>query len=67
MEPLLPVRPIVSGTQPLHLHPPYVTSKQRSPSKPLIRLPQTISELTGPTFSRDIVKPGSFDLTRQHA
>ena len=67
MEPLLPVRSIVSGTQPLHLHPPYVTSKQRAPTKPLVRLPQTISELTGPSFSRDIVKLSSFDLTRQHS
>ena len=59
-------RPTVSGTQPAHLHPLYVTSKLRSPTKPLVALPQTISELSGPLFARDIVKPGSFDLTRQH-
>ncbi len=56
-----------AGTQPAHLHPPYVSSILRSPTKPLIRIPQTISELTGPTFRRDKIKPGRFDLTRQHA
>jgi protocatechuate 3,4-dioxygenase beta subunit len=55
------------GTQPTHLHPPYLSSILRAPTKPLVRIPQTISELTGPAFGRHIVKPGSFDLTRQHA
>jgi protocatechuate 3,4-dioxygenase beta subunit len=66
MEPILRYRPIVLGTQPPHLHPPYVATKLRSPSKPLVVLPQTISEFSGPSFPREIVKPGSFDLTRQH-
>ncbi len=57
---------MVPGTQPAHLHPPYVSSKLRSPTKQLVALPQTISELTGPVFPRNLVKPGSFDLTRQH-
>jgi protocatechuate 3,4-dioxygenase, beta subunit len=66
MEPRLPYRPIVPGTQPPHLHPSYVTSKQRSPSKPLVHLPQTISETSGPAFPTDLIKV-SFDLTRQHS
>ncbi len=57
---------MVPGTQPAHLHPPYVASKLRSPTKQLVALPQTISERTGPVFPRNIAKPGSFDLTRQH-
>ena len=55
------------GTQPPHLHPPYVSSILRSPTKPLVRIPQTISELTGPVFGQRVLKPGGFDLTRQHA
>lgn len=56
-----------AGTQPAYLHPPYVSSILRSPTRPLVQIPQTISELTGPCFGRHIVKPGGFDLTRQHA
>jgi protocatechuate 3,4-dioxygenase beta subunit len=67
MERLTPYRPVVSGTQPAHLHAPYVSSGRRAPSKPLVRIPQTLSELTGPVFRRVVVKAGSFDLTRQHA
>lgn len=66
METNLPYRPRVPGTQPPHLHPPYVATKLRSPAKPLVAIPQTVSELSGPSFPREIVKSGSFDLTRQH-
>ena len=38
------------GTQPNHLHPPYLSSVKRAPTKPLIYLPHTLSEITGPTF-----------------
>ncbi len=55
------------GTQPAYLHPPYVSSILRSPTKPLVRIPQTISEMTGPAFGQTRVRPGGFDLTRQHA
>ncbi|MGB7844986.1 MAG: protocatechuate 3,4-dioxygenase subunit beta [Candidatus Acidiferrum sp.] len=53
------------GTQPSYLHPPYVSSIKRSPSKPLIRLPHTLSEITGPVFEPSIVDVKAFDLTRQ--
>ena len=55
------------GTQPEPLHPPYVSSLKRAPSKPLVPLPPTISEVTGPIFASRVAKPGSFDLTRQHS
>jgi len=55
------------GTQPDYLHEPYVSTQKRSPSKPLILLPQTLSEVTGPVFGHDAVKPGDSDLTHQHA
>jgi len=55
------------GTQPNPLHPLYVSSLKRAPSKPLVPLPHTLSEITGPVFGPEVAKPGSFDLTRQHS
>ena len=55
-----------AGTQPNHLHPPYVSSLKRAPTKPLVHLPHTLSEVTGPTFGAAIVNPMACDLTRQH-
>jgi protocatechuate 3,4-dioxygenase beta subunit len=66
MKPIPEYRRFEPGTQPPYLHAPYASSVQRAPSQPLVRLPHTISELTGPAFRDSTVKPGSFDLTRQH-
>lgn len=55
------------GTQPEYLHTTYVSTQIRSPSKPLVAVPQTLSELTGPVFGHEDVRPGDHDLTRQHA
>jgi protocatechuate 3,4-dioxygenase beta subunit len=54
------------GTQPDHLFPRYASTVKRAPTKPLVVLPQTLSELTGPLFGHDEVKPGDADLTKQH-
>jgi len=54
------------GTQPKHLHPAYVSSLKRAPTQPLIYMPQTISEITGPLFGRESVDVKAFDLTKQH-
>ena len=54
------------GTQPEHLFPMYASTVKRAPTKPLVVLPQTLSELTGPVFGHDEVKPGDADLTKQH-
>jgi protocatechuate 3,4-dioxygenase, beta subunit len=43
-------RKFQDGVLPPNLCPSYVSSVKRSPRKPLVPLPQTISELTGPTF-----------------
>jgi protocatechuate 3,4-dioxygenase, beta subunit len=59
-------RPCCPGTQPDHLHPPYVSSIKRAPSKSPVVLPQTLSEITGPVFEPSIVNAKAFDLTRQH-
>jgi len=54
------------GTQPEHLHPLYVSSVKRAPSQPLVHLPHTISEVTGPCISSSRVDVKAFDLTKQH-
>lgn len=54
------------GTQPEYLHPPYVSSVKRAPSKPVIAIPPTVSEITGPAFRKEILPAKSCDLTRQH-
>ncbi len=54
-------------TQPDSLYPDYKSTIKRSPSKPLIILPQSLGEVTGPVFGHETVKPGDNDLTRQHA
>jgi protocatechuate 3,4-dioxygenase beta subunit len=56
----------VPGSQPDHLHSPYVSSWKRSPMKPLVTIPQTLSEITGPMFGAEHVDVRAFDLTKQH-
>ena len=63
-KPFLPVTP---GTQPEYLHPPYVSSLLRAPQLPLIVVPQTLSELSGPVFGHGAIATFDNDLTRQHA
>jgi protocatechuate 3,4-dioxygenase beta subunit len=60
-------RPPYPGTQPNHLHPPYVSSIKRAPTKPQITIPYTLSEVTGPSFGPEIVAPKASDLTTQHS
>ena len=55
------------GTQPDHLHPPYVSSIKRAPTRPLVRIPHTLTEITGPQFGKESVDSIAFDLTKQHA
>src|SRR5215469_13213001 len=54
------------GTQPNYLHPPYVSSIKRAPSTPLVYLPHTLSEVTGPLFDSSVLDRKACDLTRQH-
>jgi protocatechuate 3,4-dioxygenase, beta subunit len=51
---------------PPYLSPDYVGTRLRAPRKPLLLLPQRLSELTGPAFGEADVRPGDADLTRQH-
>jgi protocatechuate 3,4-dioxygenase beta subunit len=54
------------GTQPEYLFPGYGSTVKRAPARPLILLPHTLTELTGPLFGVDTVQPQDADLTRQH-
>jgi protocatechuate 3,4-dioxygenase, beta subunit len=56
-----------TGTQPKHLHPPYVSSVKRAPSRPLVYMPHTLTEVTGPLFGKEAIDLKACDLTRQHA
>jgi len=49
--------------QPPYLSPRYASSIHRSPRQPLVLIPQTLSELTGPVFGHSIVSAADADLT----
>ena len=55
------------GTQPEYLHAPYASTRKRAPTRPLVLLPHTLTEITGPLFGQEAVRPEDADLTRQHA
>lgn len=56
----------VAGTQPPLLYPPYTSSVQRAPSKPMIRLPEGFTDLAAPVFGYLPFGDTDNDLTRQH-
>jgi protocatechuate 3,4-dioxygenase beta subunit len=53
--------------QPPSLHPPYRSTALRAPRQSLVRIPQTLTELTGPADFEALMGPAMADLTRQHA
>ncbi len=61
-----PYRRPQPGGQPGYLYPPYRSTTGRAPSRPLIVLPHTLSELTGPLFGHEEIGDVDNDLTRQH-
>jgi protocatechuate 3,4-dioxygenase beta subunit len=50
---------------PAYLSPGYLATRLRAPRRPLLLLPQTLSELTGPAFGHDAVAEHDDDLTLQ--
>ncbi len=52
------------SVQPPYLHPAYTSTVKRSPQRPLIPLPQTLAELSGPVFGYDDLAPLDDDLTK---
>lgn len=55
------------GTQPNHLHPAYASSIKRAPSKALVYIPHTLTEITGPSLESERIDSKACDLTRQHS
>ena len=49
---------------PPYIHPDYKSTVLRGPTKPLIPLRQTLSELTGPVYGHESVGPLDADLTK---
>jgi protocatechuate 3,4-dioxygenase beta subunit len=64
---VVPYRRHEEQSQPPYLYEGYRGTIFRSPRKPLIILPHTLSEVTGPVFGQDEIGPLDNDLTRQHA
>jgi protocatechuate 3,4-dioxygenase beta subunit len=54
------------GTQPEYWHRPYASSELRSPRIPLVSIPHTLTEITGPNFGAGDITAGGNDLTRRH-
>jgi protocatechuate 3,4-dioxygenase beta subunit len=55
------------GLQPPYLYEGYKSTVERSPRKPLVPLPQTLSEMTGPVYGHDAVREIDSDLTKNGA
>lgn len=49
------------------LYPDYKSTVKRAPQKPLIIMPHTLSELTGPVYGHETVREHDSDLTVQHS
>jgi protocatechuate 3,4-dioxygenase beta subunit len=61
-----PYRQPEPGSQPSYQYPQYRSTIRRAPSKQLILLPHTLSEVTGPVYGHDDISETDNDLTRQH-
>lgn len=59
-------RPDVAGSQPALLYPPYLSTRDRAPARPMIRVPDTLSDLNVPVYGWWDVGDADRDLTRQH-
>ena len=51
---------------PLYDYPDYRSTQLRSPTRPLLLLPESLSETTGPVFGEDAVSSDDADLTTGH-
>jgi protocatechuate 3,4-dioxygenase beta subunit len=65
--------PLAYRREPDDVHPPmdyepYKSTALRHPDEPLVYLPHTLTEVTGPAFGeRRVMRPEDADLTTQHA
>jgi protocatechuate 3,4-dioxygenase beta subunit len=58
---------VPAGSQPDYLYAGYLSTIKRAPSQPLIRIPHTLSELTGPVYGHYPLGAADHDLTRHFA
>jgi protocatechuate 3,4-dioxygenase, beta subunit len=63
---VVPYRRDEPGEQPEHLYPGYESTRLRAPKRPLVILPHTLTEVTGPVYGHERVGPVDDDLTVQH-
>jgi protocatechuate 3,4-dioxygenase beta subunit len=56
-----------ASIHPEYLHAGYASTVKRAPKRPLVVIPHTLSEVTGPVYGHEAVRPEDADLTRQHA
>jgi protocatechuate 3,4-dioxygenase beta subunit len=60
-------QPTTGELDPPYLYPDYRSTALRAPQRPLVILPHTLTELSGPLFGHESVGVLDHDLTRQHA
>ena len=58
---------VIPGSQPERRYDAYVATRKRNPVQPLILMPHTLSELTGPVYGHGPLGKLDTDLTRQCA
>ena len=54
------------AAQPTSLFPAYASTPPPAPREPLVRIPQTLTEITGPAEWSQLLGPAAADLTTQH-
>ena len=59
--------PVPEGSQPERRYAGYVSTALRNPRQPLVLMPQTLSELTGPVYGHGPIGETDNDLTRHCA
>jgi len=59
-----PYRREEEGAHPPYAHDAYGSTIKRAPRQALLRVEHTLSEITGPRFGREVLRPGDIDLTR---
>jgi protocatechuate 3,4-dioxygenase beta subunit len=55
------------GSHPPYVYPAYKSTVLRGPTKPLVPLPASLSELTGPIYGHETIGPLDNDLTKNGA
>ncbi len=52
------------SAHPPYLYPPYKSTPKRSPQKPLVPVPESLTDLTGPVYGHDDINPFDNDMTK---